>query len=75
MPHELLVEIDGVLARKLRLENGRITVGRSSENDVSYPDDQVMSRRHLVITAPSSMGAGFPAAASSRAGIASGSAS
>ena len=49
MPHELLVEPEGAPSRTIRLETGRITVGRSSENEISYPDDPVMSRRHLVI--------------------------
>ena len=49
MPHELLVEPEGAPPRTIRLESGRITVGRSSENEISYPDDPVMSRRHLVI--------------------------
>jgi serine phosphatase RsbU (regulator of sigma subunit) len=49
MAHQLMVEPEGGQPRSLALEHGRVTVGRSSENDLAYPDDPVMSRKHLVI--------------------------
>ncbi|MCZ2078597.1 MAG: FHA domain-containing protein [Bryobacterales bacterium] len=43
----LLFGPDGAIESLLRLEGERMALGRSSENDFSYPDN-TLSRRHLV---------------------------
>lgn len=37
--------------RTYRLEGSRLSLGRSSENDLSFPEDSGLSRRHLVFEA------------------------
>jgi serine phosphatase RsbU (regulator of sigma subunit) len=49
MERQLRVEVEGGPVRRFALERPRITIGRSSENDLAYPDDPAMSRRHLLI--------------------------
>lgn len=46
--HELIIHSRDGNRRKVPLPVGRLSLGRSSENDLSYPDDQALSRRHLV---------------------------
>ena len=45
---ELIIQSRDGNRRKIPLRVGRLTLGRSSENDLSYPDDQALSRRHLI---------------------------
>jgi phosphoserine phosphatase RsbU/P len=44
---ELAIQFLDGSKRKVPLQGKRLTLGRSSENDLSYPDDPVLSRRHL----------------------------
>ncbi|MBM3794641.1 MAG: FHA domain-containing protein [Acidobacteria bacterium] len=39
--------LDGGI-RRVPLQGQRVSLGRSSENDLAYPDDSVLSRRHMV---------------------------
>jgi len=45
---ELSIQLFDGSKRKIPLQGARLTLGRSSENDLAYPDDPVLSRRHLV---------------------------
>jgi sigma-B regulation protein RsbU (phosphoserine phosphatase) len=45
---ELTIQFFDGSKRKIPLQGPRLTLGRSSENDLAYPDDPVLSRRHLV---------------------------
>lgn len=45
--HELVVSLFDGSQRRVPLESRRLTLGRSSENDLAYPDDPVLSRRHI----------------------------
>jgi phosphoserine phosphatase RsbU/P len=44
---ELVVQLFDGSQRKVPLQGARVTLGRSSENDLTYPDDPVLSRRHI----------------------------
>jgi hypothetical protein len=44
---ELAIQFLDGSKRKVPLIGKRLTMGRSSENDLAYPDDPVLSRRHL----------------------------
>jgi hypothetical protein len=44
---ELAIQFLDGSKRKVPLDGQRLTLGRSSDNDLSYPDDPVLSRRHL----------------------------
>lgn len=44
---ELSIQFLDGSKRKVPLIGTRLTMGRSSENDLAYPDDPVLSRRHL----------------------------
>ncbi|MBI5281275.1 MAG: SpoIIE family protein phosphatase [Candidatus Solibacter usitatus] len=46
---ELRIHIRGSFTRAQPLESRPVTLGRSPENDLSFPDDSVLSRRHLSI--------------------------
>jgi len=45
---ELAIYFPDGSKRRVPLQGQRITLGRSSDNDLAYPDDPVLSRRHLV---------------------------
>ena len=45
--HELVISLFDGSQRRVPLESRRLTLGRSSENDLAYPDDPVLSRRHI----------------------------
>jgi len=48
-PHELVVrDLDGKTAT-ITLDHDRITLGRSSANELCYPDDIGLSRQHLAL--------------------------
>jgi pSer/pThr/pTyr-binding forkhead associated (FHA) protein len=48
-PRELVIrDLDGQ-SRTITLDRDRITLGRSSANELSYPDDIGLSRQHLAI--------------------------
>ncbi|MEZ5353554.1 MAG: SpoIIE family protein phosphatase [Bryobacteraceae bacterium] len=47
MKRELVIQLPEGPARNLPLEQSRVTLGRSSDNDLAYPDDPILSRRHL----------------------------
>lgn len=49
MPAQLIVRAAEGGARVLRLETGRYTLGRSSTNQFSYPEDGELSRQHLAL--------------------------
>jgi serine phosphatase RsbU (regulator of sigma subunit) len=44
---ELLIQTPDGKTRKMPLDRDRITLGRASTNDLSYPDDAGLSRLHL----------------------------
>lgn len=44
---ELAIQLFDGSQRLIPLENQRLSLGRSSENDLAYPDDPVLSRRHI----------------------------
>ena len=50
MVSEISVLEPGGGTRTIDLDKARIRVGRSSDNDVSYPGDMSLSRQHLVLT-------------------------
>ena len=45
--HELVISLFDGSQRRVPLESRRLTLGRSSESDLAYPDDPVLSRRHI----------------------------
>lgn len=45
--HELVIQLFDGSQRRVPLQGSRLTLGRSSENDLAYPDDPVLSRRHI----------------------------
>jgi GAF domain-containing protein len=45
---ELAIQLFNGNKRRAPLQGTRVSLGRSSENDLAYPDDPVLSRRHLV---------------------------
>ncbi len=47
----LRIEIPGVPTRTLPLAGQTLTLGRASDNSLTYPEDSVLSRRHLRIEA------------------------
>ncbi|MEZ5400594.1 MAG: SpoIIE family protein phosphatase [Bryobacteraceae bacterium] len=47
MKRELMIHLQDGSARSLPLDGKRVTLGRSSDNDLAYPDDPILSRRHL----------------------------
>lgn len=49
MAPEIVISSSDGSSRTLRLDKDRITLGRSVDNDLAYPDDHGLSRRHLVI--------------------------
>jgi serine phosphatase RsbU (regulator of sigma subunit) len=50
MAKELFVQVAEGGARTIELETKkRVTLGRSADNDLAYPDDPVLSRRHLAV--------------------------
>jgi serine phosphatase RsbU (regulator of sigma subunit) len=49
MYKEILVQHQDGTTRTVSLLGKRLTLGRSSDNDLSYPDDSAMSRRHLIL--------------------------
>lgn len=49
VPKELIVHTPDGGARAVPLDRERYTVGRSSNNDLCYPDDSGLSRQHLVL--------------------------
>jgi serine phosphatase RsbU (regulator of sigma subunit)/pSer/pThr/pTyr-binding forkhead associated (FHA) protein len=51
MKRELVIQLQDGSARSLPLDGKRITVGRSADNDLAYPDDPILSRRHLALCA------------------------
>ena len=49
-PRELVIrDLDGQTTT-FALDRDRITLGRSSANELSYPDDIGLSRQHLALT-------------------------
>ncbi|MCC6589572.1 MAG: SpoIIE family protein phosphatase [Bryobacterales bacterium] len=50
MPRELLVQSQDGGTRTLPMQDKRrVTLGRAADNDLAYPDDPVLSRRHLAV--------------------------
>jgi serine phosphatase RsbU (regulator of sigma subunit)/pSer/pThr/pTyr-binding forkhead associated (FHA) protein len=49
VPQELLIHTPDGKTRSLELNRDSISLGRSSANDLCYPDDAGLSRQHLVI--------------------------
>src|SRR5213594_2508352 len=49
MIREIVVQGPDGSRRKLPMEDGPVSVGRSHENELCYPDDASLSRKHLVI--------------------------
>lgn len=50
MSRELLMQVQEGGSRTLPLEGKkRITLGRAADNDLAYPDDPVLSRRHVAL--------------------------
>ena len=45
---ELVIQLRDGNRRKTPLQVGRLSLGRSSDNDLAFPDDQALSRRHLI---------------------------
>jgi serine phosphatase RsbU (regulator of sigma subunit)/pSer/pThr/pTyr-binding forkhead associated (FHA) protein len=46
---EIVVRTSDGQTKSLRLEKDRLTLGRSSSNDLSYPEDHGLSRNHLLV--------------------------
>ena len=44
---ELAIQYPDGTSRRIPLSGQRLTLGRSSENDLAYPEDSILSRRHL----------------------------
>ncbi len=49
MAPEIVISSSDGSSRTLKLDKDRITLGRSGDNDLAYPEDHGLSRRHLVI--------------------------
>lgn len=49
MPQEIAILEPGGGTRQVPLERDRIRLGRSSDNDLSFPSDMSLSRHHLVL--------------------------
>ncbi len=49
IPRELLIHTPDGATRPLALERERYTLGRSSANELCYPEDAGLSRQHLAI--------------------------
>ena len=49
MAPEIVISSSDGSSRTLKLDKDRITLGRSVDNDLAYPDDHGLSRRHLAI--------------------------
>jgi serine phosphatase RsbU (regulator of sigma subunit)/pSer/pThr/pTyr-binding forkhead associated (FHA) protein len=49
MPRELAIQLQDGTIQTLPLIEGRVTLGRSVENTLAYPDDPILSRRHMII--------------------------
>jgi serine phosphatase RsbU (regulator of sigma subunit) len=49
MSQDLAVLEPGGATRQITLEHDRLRVGRSSDNDLSFPNDMSLSRHHLVL--------------------------
>jgi serine phosphatase RsbU (regulator of sigma subunit) len=49
MPSHLLVREKGGTTRRVSLEGDQISLGRSHENDLCFPGDASLSRRHLIL--------------------------
>lgn len=47
MTNELLIQHQNGTTRTMPMQGSRITFGRAAENDLAFPDDIVLSRRHL----------------------------
>ncbi|MBM3812508.1 MAG: FHA domain-containing protein [Acidimicrobiia bacterium] len=46
---EIAIHLQDGTTRTLVLDGRRVTLGRSSDNELSYPDDPVLSRHHLAL--------------------------
>ncbi|MCX6598607.1 MAG: SpoIIE family protein phosphatase [Acidobacteria bacterium] len=49
MAPEIVISSSDGSSRTLKLDKDRITLGRSGDNDLAYPDDHGLSRRHMAI--------------------------
>jgi serine phosphatase RsbU (regulator of sigma subunit) len=49
LPRELMIHTPDGSARPLLLDRDRFTLGRSSANELCYPEDAGLSRQHLVL--------------------------
>jgi len=49
MTRELIIQLQDGSTQAFPLDRNRVTLGRSGDNDLPYPDDPVLSRRHLAI--------------------------
>lgn len=49
MKQEIVIHAPDGSTKKVTLSGARLSLGRSSENDLCYPDDVSLSRRHLVL--------------------------
>jgi len=49
MNRELIVQHQDGSSHTLTLDGRRLTLGRAADNDLPYPDDPVLSRRHLAL--------------------------
>lgn len=50
MSNQISILEPGGGIRKVQLENDRVRVGRSSDNDIAFPSDMSLSRHHLELT-------------------------
>ena len=50
MATELVIQAPDKVSRKFKLEAGRISLGRAHSNDLCYPDDASLSRKHLELS-------------------------
>jgi phosphoserine phosphatase RsbU/P len=49
MSPELIIQMHDGTTRVFPLDRSRITLGRSLDNDLAYPEDPVLSRHHLLL--------------------------
>ena len=49
MAHEIVIRTQDGRSRNIHLQGERLSIGRSSANDLCYPDDVGLSRQHLAV--------------------------
>ena len=50
MEQELLIVTPDKETRRVTLDNSTLSLGRAHTNDLCYPEDASLSRKHLVLT-------------------------